>query len=398
MVAVGLPARLLLPQNWAELIDNLSLGLAGIEDTELPYDGERRVAAPDAAAGCAAAARARRGARLLARPPTGGSADAGARRAGRDLRDRGHARLAGRGAALGDPAAAARRRVALDAPHLEPRRAAVALAVARVPACWRCRSPRRLETGTPVVGLRELGLVRRATARSPSTGTTPTARSTGRARARRCSRSAAAGRCTGRRACSTASTASPGSARREATRSAAAERFARRRTPGDELVDRHRDWLTQASFEVEALSSDARRSEPGRRRSSRGSAMWTPAPTGRCARPRDPLLQRRRVLDPRLRAAPDRERAARRAGDLSRRADSPPGPGRPAGDRHRSSRPDRPRRPRARAPRPPRRTRGRLRPRAGSRDAALGRSRPGGATPRCAPRPTRGRLPSSPAG
>jgi transglutaminase-like putative cysteine protease len=39
MVAVGLPARLLLPGNWAELIDNLSLGLAGIEDTEMPYDG-----------------------------------------------------------------------------------------------------------------------------------------------------------------------------------------------------------------------------------------------------------------------------------------------------------------------------------------------------------------------
>ncbi|MGH2987793.1 MAG: DUF3488 domain-containing protein, partial [Solirubrobacterales bacterium] len=39
MVAVGLPARLLAPGNWAELIDNLSLGLAGIEDTEMPYDG-----------------------------------------------------------------------------------------------------------------------------------------------------------------------------------------------------------------------------------------------------------------------------------------------------------------------------------------------------------------------
>jgi transglutaminase-like putative cysteine protease len=38
-VAVGLPARLLLPSNWSELIDNLSLGLAGIEDTEMPYAG-----------------------------------------------------------------------------------------------------------------------------------------------------------------------------------------------------------------------------------------------------------------------------------------------------------------------------------------------------------------------
>jgi protein-glutamine gamma-glutamyltransferase len=38
-VAVGLPARLLAPANWGELIDNLSRGLAGIEDTEMPYDG-----------------------------------------------------------------------------------------------------------------------------------------------------------------------------------------------------------------------------------------------------------------------------------------------------------------------------------------------------------------------
>jgi protein-glutamine gamma-glutamyltransferase len=38
-IAVGLPARLLLPGHWGELLDNLSLGLAGIEDTEMPYDG-----------------------------------------------------------------------------------------------------------------------------------------------------------------------------------------------------------------------------------------------------------------------------------------------------------------------------------------------------------------------
>ena len=38
-VVVGLPARLLAPSNWPELIDNLGLGLAGIEDTEMPYDG-----------------------------------------------------------------------------------------------------------------------------------------------------------------------------------------------------------------------------------------------------------------------------------------------------------------------------------------------------------------------
>ncbi len=36
---------------------------------------------------------------------------------------------------------------------------------------------------------------------------------------------------------------------------AAAERYARRRTPGARLPDRHREWLTQASFEVTALES-----------------------------------------------------------------------------------------------------------------------------------------------
>ncbi len=39
-VAVGLPPRLLLLSNWAELLDGLSLGLAGVEDTDLPYRGE----------------------------------------------------------------------------------------------------------------------------------------------------------------------------------------------------------------------------------------------------------------------------------------------------------------------------------------------------------------------
>jgi transglutaminase-like putative cysteine protease len=37
--ATGLPARLLLLPNWPELIDGISRGLAGIEDNELPYAG-----------------------------------------------------------------------------------------------------------------------------------------------------------------------------------------------------------------------------------------------------------------------------------------------------------------------------------------------------------------------
>ncbi len=41
MVVVGLEASLLAPGNWAELIDEISRGLAGIEDTTLPYaDGD----------------------------------------------------------------------------------------------------------------------------------------------------------------------------------------------------------------------------------------------------------------------------------------------------------------------------------------------------------------------
>ncbi|MQA76784.1 MAG: hypothetical protein GEU88_21250, partial [Solirubrobacterales bacterium] len=35
----------------------------------------------------------------------------------------------------------------------------------------------------------------------------------------------------------------------------AAERLARRRVPGAKLPELHRNWLTQASFEVEALES-----------------------------------------------------------------------------------------------------------------------------------------------
>ena len=42
VAAVGMPARLLAPPNWPELIDLIGLGLAGIEDTDLPYAGGDR--------------------------------------------------------------------------------------------------------------------------------------------------------------------------------------------------------------------------------------------------------------------------------------------------------------------------------------------------------------------
>lgn len=38
-IVVGMPARLLALPNWPELIDGIGLGLAGIEDTDLPYAG-----------------------------------------------------------------------------------------------------------------------------------------------------------------------------------------------------------------------------------------------------------------------------------------------------------------------------------------------------------------------
>lgn len=40
MVVVGLPARLLAPGGWDELVNNLGRGLAGIEEVEMPYAGE----------------------------------------------------------------------------------------------------------------------------------------------------------------------------------------------------------------------------------------------------------------------------------------------------------------------------------------------------------------------
>ena len=39
LVAIGLPAHLLAPANWGELFEGIGLGLAGIEDTELPHGG-----------------------------------------------------------------------------------------------------------------------------------------------------------------------------------------------------------------------------------------------------------------------------------------------------------------------------------------------------------------------
>lgn len=39
LIAIGIPARLVLPAHWGELAHNLRLGFTGVEQTELPYDG-----------------------------------------------------------------------------------------------------------------------------------------------------------------------------------------------------------------------------------------------------------------------------------------------------------------------------------------------------------------------
>ena len=39
LLAVGIAGRLLLPGNWSELQDGLSLGFSGVEQTTLPYRG-----------------------------------------------------------------------------------------------------------------------------------------------------------------------------------------------------------------------------------------------------------------------------------------------------------------------------------------------------------------------
>ena len=158
-VVVGLPARLLSPSNWPELIDNLGLGLAGIEDTDMPYDGGDVWLRLTLLLGRAAVARPRRGVRVLARPPPGAGAGPGAGRPGGPLRHRGHPRLSRRRAALGPVVVVARRGVALGAAapappgggrgrHGRRRRAAGA------------SSGRGARPGHPLVGLRELGLVR----------------------------------------------------------------------------------------------------------------------------------------------------------------------------------------------------------------------------------------------
>ena len=87
----------------------------------------------------------------------------------------------------------------------------------------------------PLLNYESLGHLRHRRRRHASTGTTTTARSTGRATGDAARRSTARSRSTGRRASSTASTASPGSGRAPDDPLAVVERQARYRTPAGVL-------------------------------------------------------------------------------------------------------------------------------------------------------------------
>ncbi len=253
MVAVGLPARLLLPQNWAELIDNLSLGLAGIEDTEVPYAGSDEWL---------------RQTLLLGAPLMLGLAAAlgfwPARRRGllRTLALGVLVAIYGIAVTLDSPGSELLWGILLLVlaagwlwiPQLEPRRAALALAVAAGAGVLALPIASRLETGTPWLDYESWDWFARdreitfdwnhsyGPLEWPREGTTLLEVRSQRPLYWKASVLDRFDGFTWQRA--------PGG-----DALSAAERFARRRTPGTELVDTHREWLTQASFEIEALES-----------------------------------------------------------------------------------------------------------------------------------------------
>ena len=212
LLAIGIPGRLLLPANWGELRDGLSFGFSGVEQTELPYGGEDEWLRLALLCVAPATLRRRRRGRVLARPAASGGA--GSWRSSCCWPPTGSRSRSTRpprscsGAWLLLVLAAGW----LWAPRIASPRGAGAVAAVAAAGVLALPLASGLDPAKPVVGLRELELVRPRARGHASTGTTPTDRSTGRARARRCSRSTAPSRSTGRRACSTASTASPGSA------------------------------------------------------------------------------------------------------------------------------------------------------------------------------------------
>ena len=252
-VVVGLPARLLAPSNWAELIDNLGLGLAGIEDTELPYDGGDvwlRLTL------------------LLGAPLLLGLAAAFAFWPARR-------RAPGRVLALAALVALYGIAVTLDAPggellwgllllllvaawlwvpRLPPRRAAVAVATVAGAGLLALPVAATLDRDTPWWDYESwdwFGREREVTfdwnhsygpLDWPQEGTTLLEVRSVEPHYWKASVLDRFDGFTWQRATGGDALSAP-------------ERFARRRVPGGELPELHRDWLTQASFEVEALES-----------------------------------------------------------------------------------------------------------------------------------------------
>jgi transglutaminase-like putative cysteine protease len=252
-VVVGLPARMLLPGHWPELVENLGRGLNGIGSVEMPYDGDAvwvRLAlllfVPPLLALAALLgfwpSRRRAALRLLALIVLVG--------------------LYGVAVTLDSPAHELLWGVALVAliagwlwaPALEPRRVATAIAVAAAAGVVAIPLAARIDPASAWWDYRSWEWFGGERAVSfdwdhsygplpwPDRGTTLLeVRST-------------------RPAYWKASVLDrfDGFTWQRARRSdvlGTAERAARRGTPGTELPERHRDWLSQASFEVGALSS-----------------------------------------------------------------------------------------------------------------------------------------------
>ena len=252
-VVVGLPARMLAPGGWDELAENLGRGLAGIGEVEMPYDG--------------GAVWVRLGLLLFAPVLLGLAALLGFW----PSRHRVALRLAALAVLVGLYGVA----VTLDspdhellwgvallaliagwlwAPRLEPRRIAPAIAIATVAGVVALPLAARIDPASAWWDYRSWEWFGGESGVSfdwdhsygplswPDNGTTLLDVRSARAAYWKASVLDRFDGFTWQRA-------------RKADPLATAERAARRGTPGAELPRRHRDWLSQASFEVRALSS-----------------------------------------------------------------------------------------------------------------------------------------------
>lgn len=252
-VIVGLPARMLAPGGWDELVENLGRGLAGIGEVEMPYDGGAvwiRLALllfVPVLLGLAALlgfwpGRSRAALRLAALAVLAGLYGVAV-----TLDSPGHELLWG---------AALLALIAgwLWAPALEPRRTAPAIAVALAAGLVAVPLAARLDPESAWWDYRSWEWFGGRSGVSfewdhsygplpwPDKGTTLLEVRSASPAYWKASVLDRFDGFTWQRA-------------RRADLLGTAERAARRNTPGAELPERHRDWLSQASFEIRALSS-----------------------------------------------------------------------------------------------------------------------------------------------